>query len=55
MPKLLEQVREHIRLKHYSIRTDKLTSIGREITSFSTKNGSLKKWEWSLSFSPIWR
>jgi hypothetical protein len=44
--KLLDQVREAIRRKHYSIRTEKKpTSLGSNATSRFTTNDTRRRWE----------
>jgi hypothetical protein len=42
--KLLDRVRDAIRLKHYSIRTEQSYSTGSNAISFSTTSGTRTKW-----------
>lgn len=54
--KLLDQVRDAIRLKHHVYSTEKTTSIGSSALSSIATN--VIRWNWvrrrSVSFSPTW-
>jgi len=43
-PRLLDQVREQIRLKHYSIRTERVYWSGLSVTSVFTNTGTRLIW-----------
>ena len=43
-PKLLDQVRDRLRLKHTAFEQSRLTSVGSNDTSFSTVNVIHPKW-----------
>jgi len=57
MPKLLEQVRERIRLKHYSIRTEQayLNWVRNYILLHKKRHPQEMGKSEIISFSPIWR
>ena len=56
-PKLLDQVRQAIRTRHYSYRTEKAYVLGSNALSFSITNGIRRKWQRprSLGFFQAWR
>jgi hypothetical protein len=43
-PRLRDQVRDQLRLKHYSLLTNRLMSAGSNDTLFSTANGTRPRW-----------
>jgi len=55
-PKLLDQIREVLRLKHLSFRTGEATSVGSNALFCFMRNAIPKTWEPPRSgpFFPIW-